>query len=85
MANLEERVAIIEARNKKVEQDKAWEISATRRLLIMAMTFTLIGIYLMWLDVPKPWLNALVPSFGFLLSTLAVHKIKDLWLSKHSK
>ena len=32
---LEDRLSQIEARNKKVETDKAWETSRTRRVLLI--------------------------------------------------
>ncbi len=78
--NLEKRIAVLESRNKRVDGDKAWETSVMRRFLISVVTFVIIGLYLTWLDVRQPWLHAVVPSVGFLLSTLAIQKVKQLWL-----
>ncbi len=80
MASLEERVSEIEKRNRKVEADKAWEISRTRRVLLVTFTYLAIGLYLQVIEVQRPWLNAIVPSIGFLLSTLTLPFFKQLWL-----
>ena len=37
--DIESRLSAIEERNKKVERDKAWEVSWTRRVSIMALTY----------------------------------------------
>ena len=80
MVTLENRVRQIEIRNKKVEADKAWETSWTRRFLLIVFTYLAIGLYLNTILVPNPWLNAIVPAIGFLLSTLSLPYFKKLWL-----
>ncbi|HEX5744531.1 MAG TPA: hypothetical protein VFX84_03735, partial [Candidatus Saccharimonadales bacterium] len=72
MKDLEARVEAIEARNNKVEQDKAWEVSWTRRISIGVLTYAVIVAYLYATDNDSPWLNAAVPVVGFILSTLAM-------------
>ena len=79
MSNLEERVAAIEARNKKVEQDKAWEVSWTRRISIAVLTYAVIVAYLIVINNNNPWINAAVPAVGFMLSTMAMSWVKAVW------
>ena len=43
--NLEERVKKIEERNKKVELDKAWETSWTRKIGIIILTYVIVITY----------------------------------------
>lgn len=76
---LEERLSAVEERNKRVELDKAWEISWTRRTLVTAFTYLAIGLYLRAIEITNPWLNAIVPTIGFLLSTLTLPFFKKLW------
>lgn len=64
---LEKRISLIEKRNQRVELDKAWETSYVRRLLLIIFTYLSIGLYMWAIKVSKPWLNAVVPSIGFLL------------------
>lgn len=80
--SIEERLSIIEARNKRVEDDKAWETSWTRRISIMVLTYLVVVAYLHFVVHISPWVNALVPVIGFVLSTLTVRILKDIWLSK---
>jgi len=77
---LEQRLEIIEKRNEKVEIDKAWETSFTRRALLLIMTYLVIGFYMNAIKIADPWVNAIVPSIGFLLSTLTLPFFKTLWL-----
>lgn len=69
----------LKQRNKKVEEDKTWETSWTRRLLLVLFTYLAIGLYLRAITVSNPWLNAIVPSIGFLLSTLTLPYFKKYW------
>lgn len=80
LQQLKRRLDIIEQRNQKVEVDKAWETSYTRRFLLIAFTYIAIALYLWVIDVPRPLLNAIVPSVGFLLSTLTLPFFKKWWL-----
>jgi len=79
MKDLEARVAVIEARNKKVELDKAWETSWIRRLSIASLTYLVVTTYLFYIGNDRPLVNALVPPTGFLLSTLVLPQIKAWW------
>jgi len=85
ITKLETRVKNIEDRNKRVESDKAWETSYTRRVILIIFTYLAIGFYLNAIQIPNPWLNAIVPSVGFLLSTLTLPFFKDLWLNYRNK
>jgi len=84
--SLEERIAQIEQRNKTVEKDKTWETSYTRRLVIALFTYLSIALYLKFVVRIEPWLNAIIPTVGFLLSTLSLPYIKRVWekyIQKH--
>jgi len=83
ISDIKKRLFAIEKRNRKVELDKTWETSLTRRFLILIFTYALIGLYMNAINVNQPWLNAVIPSLGFLLSTLTMNLIKNLWLKKH--
>lgn len=76
---LEERIRKIEERNKKVETDKAWETSWIRRGLVTLFTYLALGVYLWAIKLPRPWLNAIVPTIGFLLSTLTLPWFRKMW------
>ncbi|MDO8741653.1 MAG: hypothetical protein Q7J11_00735 [Candidatus Roizmanbacteria bacterium] len=79
ISDLEKEITAIKNRNKKVEIDKAWETSLTRKILLMIFTYLAISFYLRAINIDKPWLNAIVPSIGFLLSTLTLTYFKKIW------
>jgi len=78
--DIKQEINKIIERNKKVEADKAWETSFTRRLIIAVMTYLIIVLFLYTIKVPYPWLNALIPAIAFMLSTLSLPFFKKLWL-----
>lgn len=80
METLEQRLQKIEGRNEKVESDKAWEKSWTRKLLLALFTYIAIGTYLWAISIERPWLNAIVPTIGFTISTLTIPFFKKVWL-----
>ncbi len=78
--DIDQEIIAIHERNRRVEADKAWEVSWTRRLVIAAMTYV---VALMWLWVvgnTSPWLNAFIPTVGYILSTLSLPAIKRWWM-----
>ena len=79
LQELEKEIRSIKERNRRVELDKVWETSFTRRLLLIVFTYLSIGIYLNVINIPNPWMNAIVPALAFLLSTLTLPFFKNLW------
>ena len=82
---LKKEIDEIKARNKRVEADKAWETSWTRKFLVLALTYIVIVIFFFVAKLPNPFANAVVPSVAFVLSTLTVPIFKKWWLSKIHK
>ena len=78
---MKEDIESIKERNKRVEADKAWEVSVTRRIIIALMTYIIIVIFLWSISAPRPWLNAIVPTVGFILSTLTLPFFKRFWIN----
>jgi len=85
LQSLQKEINEIKKRNRLVEINKAWETSLTRRLLLIMFTYLSIGLYMQAISVKDPWLNAVVPSIGFLLSTLTLPFFKSLWLNKNQR
>lgn len=78
-----QRIEKLEARNKRVEADKAWETSWMRRGAIMILTYVVVVAYLQFVVRINPWINALVPVLGFTLSTLTISALKNWWILKY--
>lgn len=84
-SSLEKRIVQIENRNKRVEADKAWETSWTRKISIAILTYLVVVAYLHFVIHINPWLNALVPVVGFLISTFTVSYLKKLWIENRER
>jgi hypothetical protein len=80
MENLEQRIQKIEERNRGVELDKAWETSAARRVILATFSYLVVAIFFVIIELPNPWLNALVPALAFLVQQLSMPYFKKLWL-----
>ncbi|OGE78164.1 MAG: hypothetical protein A2751_03320 [Candidatus Doudnabacteria bacterium RIFCSPHIGHO2_01_FULL_46_14] len=77
--NIEKEIKEIRERNRRVEIDKAWETSWTRRLFIAVTIYVVAAIWLLMISETNPWLKALIPSLGYILSTLSLPFIKSFW------
>jgi hypothetical protein len=75
----------IQQRNKRVELDKAWETSLARKIIVALLTYVVVVVFFYFATLPKPWVNAIVPTMGFLISTLSVAFFKKLWIKSHKK
>lgn len=82
---LEKRITDIEKRNERVENDKAWETSALRKILILILTYIFAVLYLKIADTTNPFFGAVVPTVGFFLSTQTLNIVKKKWLNRGKK
>jgi hypothetical protein len=82
--NLKKEIEEIKKRNARVEADKAWEISRERRLLIALLTYIVVLLFFLAAQLPNPFVNSLVPTIGFLVSTLTVDLAKKEWMKRRN-
>lgn len=84
--NLEKEIKEIQKRNKRVELDKAWETSWTRRICIMILTYMVVVIYSYVIrKFDNILLSSLVPVIGFTLSTLSLKLVRKIWEKRTKK
>ncbi len=78
--NIEQEIKKIIERNKRVELDKKWETSWTRKICIMILTYIVVVIYsLIIKNTDNILLSSLVPVIGFTLSTLSLTFVRKIW------
>lgn len=82
MPSIEERLASIETRNLRVEADKAWEKSLTRRAFLALITWLAAAFTLALMGSPEPGFLALVPVLGYIISTLSLTYLRRFWMEK---
>ena len=83
MENLESQISDILERNRRVEADKAWEVSWCRRISIAILTYAIALLFLWLIGSERFWMNAGVPALGYLLSTLSLPWVKKRWIKIH--
>ena len=81
-ALMDDALKEIKERNARVEADKAWETSKTRRGIVALFTYLIVVLFLVLINAPNPWMNALVPAGAYVLSTLTLPFIKGWWVAK---
>ena len=79
---LQKEIDQIKTRNSRVELDKAWEVSWTRRILILVLIYIVIVLFFVFSKLPHPFINAIGPTRGFMLSTMSVPLVKKWWMRK---
>lgn len=83
---LENEIRNIKIRNARVELDKKWETSWTRRLCICVLTYIVVVAYCFTIQtVSNVFLSSIVPVIGFTLSTLSLGFVRKIWEGKIKK
>ena len=80
-----EEIQQIQERNRRVEADKAWETSWMRRLCIAAITYCVAALFMWKIGASPVLLSALIPTGGYLLSTLSLGVVKNIWVNSQTK
>ena len=84
MEELKKEIEEIKERNKRVELDKKWETSMTRKICIAVLTYIVVICYTSLIDkLNNVFLSSLVPVIGFTLSTLSLSVIRKVWEKKN--
>ena len=84
MEELKKEIEEIKERNKRVELDKKWETSATRKICIAVLTYIVVICYTSLISkVSNVFLSSLVPVIGFTLSTLSLKFVRKIWEKKN--
>lgn len=84
MDDMRKTLDLIMERNARVEADKAWETSWTRKLTIVVITYLTVSVFLFLIGTRWFYVHALVPTGGYFLSTLSIPWIKTQWMKKRN-
>ena len=76
---LKEEIAKLKERNARVEADKSWETSTFRKILVAILTYIVVTLFFLVAGLPNPFVSALVPTIGFILSTLSISLFRKIW------
>ncbi|MCL4339350.1 hypothetical protein M1271_06710 [Patescibacteria group bacterium] len=78
--DLSKEIEKIKARNRRVETDKAWETSWSRRIVVFILTYFVIVVFFIVANLPDPFISSIVPALAFVLSTSTLPFLKKFWL-----
>lgn len=82
MENIEKEIELIKKRNLGVEMDKAWETSWTRRIFVAGITYLIAFAWMSAIGESLVFLKACIPTGGYLLSTLSLPFVKNIWVTR---
>lgn len=86
ISELEQKIAQIERRNCAVELNKTWETSWTRKICIAILTYIVVVIYSFLIkEFNEVWFTSIVPVIGFLLSTMSLGIVRNIWEKRVAK
>ena len=90
MTNIDDRIKIIETeleaiktRNRRVENDKAWETSFFRLAILSLATFIFSLVFLYFVRTEEFLLGALSSTAGLVISSQSLPFIKRWWIINH--
>ncbi len=78
--DIEQEIIKLKERNSRVENDKAWEISWTRIFFISLTTYLVATTWLYYIEEQEIWLKSVIPTAGYILSTISIPQLKKIWL-----
>lgn len=85
MADIEKEIQKIIERNKKVEAEKAWETSVYRKVAIVLLTYLVVSFLLWFLSFDRPFLSAIIPCIGYILSTFSLGFLQKMYIKNYKK
>lgn len=80
--SVDEELELIKERHRRVEANKAWKTSKTRALFVAMITYFVMILVMHAIKVENPFISAIIPTLGFVLSTLSVNSVKRFWVNK---
>jgi biotin transporter BioY len=83
LEQIKKDIQTILTRNSRVEADKAWETSWARKALVLVTTYILASLVMYVIGVPHFYINSLIPTLGFFLSTLSFPIVKSWWVQEY--
>lgn len=82
LEDMQKEIDQIKKRNNRVELEKKREMSLLRKVSVALITYILLGAYMYFIWIETRYLDALVPTLGFVIGTWSVNGIKKTWLKQ---
>lgn len=79
IVKISQEIELIKNRNQRVEKDKQWETSVFRKIVVSVLTYFVVVSFFLIAKLPNPFINAVVPSVAFMVSTLSLPIFRKIW------
>ena len=76
---IDKEIELLRSRNQRVDSNKAWEQSFVRKGTVAIITYIVTLLVFTSIGATKPYLNAFIPTVGYLLSTLSLSFVRSFW------
>ncbi|MCA9381372.1 hypothetical protein KC678_03845 [Candidatus Dojkabacteria bacterium] len=80
---LEEKVEKLNLLNRYSEMQDEWDKSLTRIVLVVVFTYLFVVLFMYFLGVENPIINALLPAGAYILSTRTIPYVKKIWIKQY--
>ncbi|MCA9386583.1 hypothetical protein KC669_00970 [Candidatus Dojkabacteria bacterium] len=80
---LEEKVEKLNLLNRYTQMQDEWDKSITRIVLVVIFTYAFVVLFMYFLGVKNPLLNALLPAGAYILSTRTIPYFKKIWIRSY--
>lgn len=80
LEHLKLEIEKIHERNQRVELDKVWETSWTRKIIVAFLTYLVVVLFFVFAKLPDPFANSIVPALAFIVSTSVLPLFKKIWI-----
>jgi len=77
--SLQREIEQLQERNNRVELDKKWETSFTRRISLAVLSYIATYIFLRIIHAENAEYGAIIPAGAFLLQQMTVSPLKKMW------
>lgn len=82
MTDLENRLSAMDYRDRVKNYDKEFGSSLIRVTIVMAITYAVLSVYMLLINVDRPFTGAIIPTIGFQLSTLSLPSIRACYVER---
>ena len=76
---IDKEIEHLRSRNQRVDSNKAWEQSFVRKGTVAIITYIVTLLVFTSIGASEPYLNAFIPTVGYLLSTLSLSFVRSFW------
>jgi hypothetical protein len=80
LAHIEKEIDALQQRNFEKDRGKDFETSYTRVFFLMFVTYWTLFAYMYIIGTNQPFLDAIVPTLGFNISTWSLPLVKEWWI-----